>query len=140
MAMCASRQLRFCPSSKARMPQKEGDGSIFRQSGARFAIRKCSIFKDARILIAKPVPTFAEFARLRAMHIRGAASALLDWQRPVGMVRSRTDTVERRLARFKRELGENSNADDRRRRLPAQRIRRRPRRRSHADAVEFAGL
>ena len=32
-----------------------------------------------------------------------------------------------------------SHADDRRRRVPAQRIRRRPRRRTDADAVEFAG-
>src|SRR5258708_26734745 len=34
---------------------------------------------------------------------------------------------------------EHNYADDRRRRLPAQRISRRPRRRTDADAVEFAG-
>jgi len=36
--------------------------SIFRQSGIRFAVRKCSNSLIARILFAKPVSTFAEYA------------------------------------------------------------------------------
>ena len=37
---------------------------IFRQSGRRFAVRKCPFIMMARGLIAKPVPTFAD----RALH------------------------------------------------------------------------
>src|SRR6266478_8059029 len=48
--------------------------------------------------------------------------------------------VEDALRAFVRARRGTKNADDRRRRLPAQRIRRRPRRRTDADAVEFAGL
>jgi hypothetical protein len=39
------------------------NGSIFRQSGRRFAAENAPNIKFARILVAKPISTFAEHAR-----------------------------------------------------------------------------
>jgi hypothetical protein len=63
MAMdCLPGSLRLCPPSKARVTEKEGQRQHF-SGKVETGLPKENARLKVRILVAKPVPTFAEYAR-----------------------------------------------------------------------------
>src|SRR5215210_530596 len=107
------------------------------------AIRRLPARSSVASQVKQEAPKRKGMGGLRAMHIRSATRfprLLCNLPEALPRPDSSFQMDARSSNAFARMMRKTQNADDRRRRLPAQRVRGRPRRWTDADAVEFSGL